>query len=134
MCGMFSIIGQEEAARPAYFGLYPRQYRGQESAGIFLWNSRKCSAPPHAGMKSVPDVFREKAPIATTYAQVQIAEVPGTGSLRYLSLRGLPCSISCPGDYCTACFHGEPLTPLPEKKSLEYRRRGKASFQTRGQI
>lgn len=56
------------------------------------------------------------------------------GLLRYLSLRGLPCSISCPGDYCTACFHGEPLTPLPEKKSLEYRRRGKASFQTRGQI
>ena len=33
-CGVFGILGDPEAARIAYLGLYALQHRGQESAGI----------------------------------------------------------------------------------------------------
>ena len=60
MCGIFGIVGHEDAARLTYFGLYALQHRGQESAGIAAWNEEEGSCQLHAGMGLVPDVFREE--------------------------------------------------------------------------
>ena len=40
-CGLFGISGHADAARLTYFGLYAQQHRGQESAGIAIWNGTK---------------------------------------------------------------------------------------------
>lgn len=58
MCGIFGIIGHEDAARLAYFGLYSLQHRGQESAGIVTWDGDDTHV--HVGMGLVPDVFTEE--------------------------------------------------------------------------
>ncbi len=60
MCGIFGIVGHEDAARLTYFGLYALQHRGQESAGIAAWNESEGACQLHAGMGLVPDVFREE--------------------------------------------------------------------------
>lgn len=60
MCGIFGIIGHEDASRLAYFGLYALQHRGQESAGIVAWDSSLESMHVHVGMGLVPDVFHEE--------------------------------------------------------------------------
>ena len=60
MCGIFGIVGHEDAARLTYFGLYALQHRGQESAGIAAWNEEEGSCHLHAGMGLVPDVFHEE--------------------------------------------------------------------------
>jgi amidophosphoribosyltransferase len=41
MCGVFGIYGVEEAANYTYFGLYALQHRGQESAGIVVYDGKK---------------------------------------------------------------------------------------------
>jgi len=56
-CGIFGIVGHEEAARLAYLGLYALQHRGQESAGIACSDGRKLYL--HQGMGYVADVFDE---------------------------------------------------------------------------
>ncbi|MCQ2444673.1 MAG: amidophosphoribosyltransferase [Mailhella sp.] len=60
MCGIFGVIGHEDAARLTYFGLYALQHRGQESAGIAAWDDESSTAHYHAGMGLVPDVFTEE--------------------------------------------------------------------------
>lgn len=56
MCGIFGIIGHKDAARLTYLGLYALQHRGEENAGIVVYNGRKVSS--HKSM--VGDVFNEK--------------------------------------------------------------------------
>ena len=33
-CGLFGVLGNPDAARQTYLGLYALQHRGQESSGI----------------------------------------------------------------------------------------------------
>lgn len=56
-CGLFGIFDHEDAARLAYFGLYAQQHRGQESAGIIVYDDGQMH--DHKGMGLVPDVFSE---------------------------------------------------------------------------
>lgn len=58
MCGIFGISGHKDAARLTYLGLYALQHRGEESAGIVVYNGRKVSS--HKAMGLVGDVFDEK--------------------------------------------------------------------------
>ncbi len=58
MCGIFGIIGHEDAARLTYLGLYALQHRGEESAGIVANNGRQVRS--HRAMGLVADVFKEK--------------------------------------------------------------------------
>ena len=60
MCGIFGIIGHEDAARLTYFGLYALQHRGQESAGIASWDEKEGACHLHVGMGLVPEVFHEE--------------------------------------------------------------------------
>jgi amidophosphoribosyltransferase len=58
MCGIFGIYGHKDAARLTYLGLYALQHRGEESAGIVVYNGEKVKS--HNGMGLVGDVFNEK--------------------------------------------------------------------------
>ena len=58
MCGIFGVLGHEDAARLTYMGLYGLQHRGEESAGIFAYNGKKVAY--HKGMGLVSEVFGEK--------------------------------------------------------------------------
>ncbi len=81
MCGIFGVIGHEEAARLAYFGLYSLQHRGQESAGIATWDGDGIHS--YLGMGLVPDIFSE---------EVLSGQLPGhtaIGHVRY-STAGKP--------------------------------------------
>lgn len=58
MCGVFGIIGNKEAARLAYLGLFALQHRGEESAGIVSYDGKKVRC--HKDMGLVGDVFSEE--------------------------------------------------------------------------
>ena len=58
MCGIFGIINHKDAARLTYLGLYALQHRGEESAGVVVFNGKKVSQYKKLGL--VSDIFDEK--------------------------------------------------------------------------
>jgi len=57
-CGIFGIYNHSEAAKLTYFGLYALQHRGQESAGIAVFDGSGVQTYKHMGL--VSDVFTLK--------------------------------------------------------------------------
>jgi len=57
MCGIFGVVGLENAAELTYLGLYALQHRGQESAGIVAIDADG-TARVHRGMGLAQDVFQ----------------------------------------------------------------------------
>jgi amidophosphoribosyltransferase len=58
-CGLFGIYGPgQDVARLTYFGLYALQHRGQESAGISVWNGEEIEV--HKNMGLVAEVFTDQ--------------------------------------------------------------------------
>jgi len=57
-CGIFGIYDHSEAAKLAYFGLYALQHRGQESAGIAVFDGSGVQTYKNMGL--VSDVFTLK--------------------------------------------------------------------------
>jgi amidophosphoribosyltransferase len=74
-CGVFGLYApEEEVAKSTYFGLYALQHRGQESAGIAVYDGDKVRC--HKDMGLVSQVFNETV----------LATLPGThavGHTRY---------------------------------------------------
>lgn len=58
MCGIFGVYGQKDAVRLTYLGLYALQHRGEESAGIVVYDGKKVGY--HKGMGIAGDVFDER--------------------------------------------------------------------------
>ena len=59
MCGVFGIRSDErDVARLAYFGLFALQHRGQESAGIAVWEGGRITVVREMGL--VAQVFDEE--------------------------------------------------------------------------
>ncbi|MCM8773930.1 MAG: amidophosphoribosyltransferase [Candidatus Omnitrophica bacterium] len=58
MCGIFGVIGHKQAGQVTYLGLYALQHRGEESAGIVVFNDKDISS--HKGMGLGSEVFDEK--------------------------------------------------------------------------
>jgi len=58
-CGLFGILGDNDAVRKTYFGLYSLQHRGQESAGIASSNGKSIQC--YTGMGTVARVFRSSS-------------------------------------------------------------------------
>lgn len=54
-CGLFAIFGTPDAARITHAGLLAQQHRGQESAGIAVWNRREIVG--HNAMGLVTQIF-----------------------------------------------------------------------------
>jgi amidophosphoribosyltransferase len=78
-CGVFGILGHNEAANMTYLGLHALQHRGQESAGIVTSDGEHLYA--HRAMGLVQDIF----------TQEQIAKLPGKvaiGHVRYSTSGG----------------------------------------------
>ena len=57
-CGLFGIYRHAEAARLTYFGLYAQQHRGQESAGIAVWDGKTIREVRALGL--VHDIYTEQ--------------------------------------------------------------------------
>jgi len=57
-CGIFAVVGHQDAAKLTYFGLYALQHRGQESAGIVASDGRHVRE--HKAMGLVADIFNER--------------------------------------------------------------------------
>ena len=57
-CGIFAVVGHEDAAKLTYFGLYALQHRGQESAGIIVSDGHQVRE--HKAMGLVADIFSER--------------------------------------------------------------------------
>jgi len=57
MCGLFGIFGVKDAANYTYFGLYSLQHRGQESAGIAVYDGKRILQWKNLGL--VSEVFNE---------------------------------------------------------------------------
>ena len=57
-CGIFAVVGHEDAAKLTYFGLYALQHRGQESAGIIVSDGHEVRE--HKAMGLVADIFSER--------------------------------------------------------------------------
>jgi len=72
MCGVFGVYGNRDAARIAYFGLYALQHRGQESAGMLVFDGERCLS--HRGPGLVSDVFPERV-LATLTGHVALGHV-----------------------------------------------------------
>lgn len=56
-CGIVGIFGHMESSNIAYLALHALQHRGQESAGIAVWDGNDIVF--HRGMGLVQDVFKE---------------------------------------------------------------------------
>ncbi len=68
-CGVFGVLGHEEAAKLTYLGLYALQHRGQESAGIV--SSDGGDLRIHKGMGLVEEIFRAEV----------LAKLPGDAAI-----------------------------------------------------
>jgi amidophosphoribosyltransferase len=72
-CGIFGVVGNPDAARLTYLGLYALQHRGQESAGIVTWDGE--SAYQHKDMGLVNSVFSDEAILDRLPGHVAIGHV-----------------------------------------------------------
>ncbi len=82
-CGLFGIYRHPDAARLTYFGLYAQQHRGQESAGIAVWDGQKTREVRAMGL--VHDIFNEQ------HLSRDLAGDSAIGHVRYAS--GGPASL-----------------------------------------
>jgi len=74
MCGIIGVYGVPSASKVTFFGLYSLQHRGQESAGIAVFDGKQVRH--YRGMGLVSEVFDEKT----------LQELPGEiaiGHVRY---------------------------------------------------
>lgn len=78
-CGVFGIIGHQNAANICYYGLHSLQHRGQEAAGILVENDKKLNI--HKGEGLVTEVFN-----AEKLAQLQ--GKAAIGHVRYSTAGG----------------------------------------------
>lgn len=80
-CGVFGIVGDDDAARLCYLGLHALQHRGQEAAGIVARSGTAIRA--HRGEGLVSDVFDDEAiralPGDTAIGHVRYSTAGGAG-------------------------------------------------------
>ena len=116
-CGLFAISAHAEAARMAYFGLYAQQHRGQESAGIAVWDGETMHEYKDVGL--VYDIFNERhlsqllqGNIAVGHVLSSAAEVVSPRNAQPLMIRH--------GDLALAVAHNGALTNAQElRRQLE---------------
>ncbi len=72
-CGIFGIVGNPDAARLTYLGLYALQHRGQESAGLVTWDGE--TTHQHKKMGLVNSVFHKEETFDRLKGNVAIGHV-----------------------------------------------------------
>ncbi|GAA0590943.1 amidophosphoribosyltransferase [Paenochrobactrum glaciei] len=72
-CGVFGILGHEDAAALTALGLHALQHRGQEAAGIVTFNNNRFHSERHMGL--VGDHFTDPATLAQLPGDLAIGHV-----------------------------------------------------------
>ncbi|MEW6040581.1 MAG: class II glutamine amidotransferase, partial [Elusimicrobiota bacterium] len=72
MCGIFGVYGSKDAPELTYLGLYALQHRGQESAGMAVFNGSDITCLKGLGL--VSDIFSKK----------KIKSLKGTASIGHV--------------------------------------------------
>jgi amidophosphoribosyltransferase len=116
-CGVFGIVGNREAARLAYLGLYALQHRGQESAGIVTWDGE--IAHTHKKMGLVNSVFRKEETFDRLRGGVAIGHVrySTTGQSRLSNAQ--PIVVQFRGGVIGAAHNGNLVDSAKLRASLE---------------
>ncbi|MGH9457907.1 MAG: amidophosphoribosyltransferase, partial [Thermoanaerobaculia bacterium] len=105
-CGVFGVLGREDAANLVYLGLYALQHRGQESAGIASLSSDPIASEANIGRAGGTDgtgerfvapgtpqihVEKEMGYVADVFTHERLARLPGRmaiGHVRYSTAGG----------------------------------------------
>ncbi|CAN2040755.1 Amidophosphoribosyltransferase [Candidatus Magnetomoraceae bacterium gMMP-15] len=115
-CGLFGVLGHPDAAKLTYFGLYALQHRGQESAGIAVFNND--SIDVHKEMGLVHDVFNmdnlEKLQGKTAIGQVRYST---TGSSTLINAQ--PFVVRHRKRFYAVAHNGNLVNALELKNELE---------------
>ena len=87
-CGLCGVSGHPDAARLVYLGLYALQHRGQESAGIAIWDGRTVRSQKGSGLvpEAVPESKLENLPGQVAVGHVRYST---TGSGRIQNIQPL---------------------------------------------
>lgn len=115
-CGVFGILGHQEAARIAYLGLYALQHRGQESAGIVSTDNSNFYS--QTGMGYVAEIFTQsvleslKGEAAIGHTRYSTA---GESSLK----NAQPILVSCSQGDLALCHNGNLVNALEVRRELE---------------
>lgn len=124
MCGVFGIMGHDEASNLAYLGLHALQHRGQESAGIV--SSDAGGLKLHRQMGLVADVFT--APVLE-----QLSGRSAIGHVRYATTgvshlkNAQPLMVSYAGGQLAVAHNGNLVNAQALREELE---RSGAIFQS----
>jgi amidophosphoribosyltransferase len=102
-CGVFGVIGNGEASKLAYLGLYALQHRGQESAGIVASDGARMRMS--RGMGYVADVFSEDA-LAELSGSLAIGHVRYSTSGESRLANAQPILIDCVHGQIAICHNG----------------------------
>src|SRR5690554_3798710 len=80
-CGVFGIVGHNEAAHMTYLGLHALQHRGQESAGIVTWSAEGMCVQRRTGLVSegFTEEVLETLPGPVAIGHVRYSTTGGTG-------------------------------------------------------
>lgn len=129
MCGVFGVLGHDEAANLTYLGLHSLQHRGQESAGIVALDAQE-GAPVtmrhHAAMGLVSDIFT-RSTLERLNGRAAIGHVrystSGSSELR----NAQPFLVEYQGDAVAIAHNGNLVNALALRGQLE---RSGSIFQT----
>ena len=116
-CGVFGILGNRQAARLTYLGLYALQHRGQESAGIVTSDNGKVHL--HKGMGQVADVFRDNEVIDRLTGNIAIGHTrySTTGASSLINIQ--PFLITNRDKYLAVGHNGNLTNSLELRRKLD---------------
>jgi len=72
-CGVFGILGHDDAAALTALGLHALQHRGQEAAGIVTFDGERFNSERHLGL--VGDHFTDKATLGRLPGNIAMGHV-----------------------------------------------------------
>ena len=116
MCGVFGVRSLErDVARLTYFGLFALQHRGQESAGIAVFDGGRVTAVREMGL--VPQVFDEEK-LAALPGEVAIGHTrySTTGGARWANAQ--PLVFHGPARTVALGHNGNLVDPEPLREEL----------------
>ena len=115
-CGIFGVLGHQEAAHIAYLGMYALQHRGQESAGIVSTDGHDLYR--QTGMGYVAEIFTQsslenlKGAAAIGHTRYSTA---GESSIK----NAQPILVTCSQGDLALCHNGNLVNALQVRRELE---------------
>jgi len=115
-CGIFGILGHQEAARIAYLGLYALQHRGQESAGIVSTDNSNLYC--QTGMGYVAEIFTQSV-LESLKGEAAIGHTRYSTAGESALKNAQPILVSCSQGDLALCHNGNLVNALEVRRELE---------------